>query len=85
MNINTQDVLAAAGTKWNFLSFKPGLVGGHCIGWIICHKRLKNLGIIQIILAGRRMNDSMGHYVATELVKLMIKKNIQIKNSSILI
>ena len=88
MNINTQDVLAAAGTKWNFLSFKPGLVGGHCIGvdpYYLSQKAQEFGYNPEIILAGRRMNDSMGHYVATELVKLMIKKNIQIKNSSILI
>jgi len=88
MNINTQDVLAAAGTKWNFLPFKPGLVGGHCIGvdpYYLSQKAQEFGYNPEIILAGRRMNDSMGNYVATEVVKLMIKKNIPIKNSSILI
>jgi len=88
MNINTQDVLAAAGTKWNFLPFKPGLVGGHCIGvdpYYLSQKAQEFGYNPEIILAGRRMNDSMGNYVASEVVKLMIKKNIPIKNSSILI
>ena len=88
MNINTQDVLAAAGTKWNFLPFKPGLVGGHCIGvdpYYLSQKAQEFGYNPEIILAGRRMNDSMGNYVATEVVKLMIRKNIRIKNSSILI
>ena len=88
MNINTQDVLAAAGTKWNFLPFKPGLVGGHCIGvdpYYLSQKAQEFGYNPEIILAGRRMNDSMGNYVASEVVKLMLKKNIPIKNSSILI
>ena len=88
MNINTQDVLEAAGTKWNFLPFKPGLVGGHCIGVdpYYLSQKAQEIGYNpEIILAGRRMNDSMGNYVANEVVKLMIKKNIQVKNSSILI
>ena len=88
MNINTQDVLAAAGTKWNFLPFKPGLVGGHCIGvdpYYLSQKAQEFGYNPEIILAGRRMNDSMGNYVATGVVKLMIRKNIRIKNSSILI
>ena len=88
MNINTQDVLEAAGTKWNFLPFKPGLVGGHCIGvdpYYLSQKAQEFGYNPEIILAGRRMNDSMGNYVANEVVKLMIKKNVQVKNSSILI
>ncbi|MDC3195804.1 nucleotide sugar dehydrogenase [Flavobacteriaceae bacterium] len=88
MNINTQDVLEAAGTKWNFLPFKPGLVGGHCIGVdpYYLSQKAKEFGYNpEIILAGRRMNDSMGSYVAIEVIKLMIKKDILVKNSSILI
>lgn len=88
MNINTQDVLEAAGTKWNFLPFKPGLVGGHCIGvdpYYLSQKAQEFGYNPEIILAGRRMNDSMGNYVTSEVVKLMIKKNISVKNSSILI
>jgi UDP-N-acetyl-D-glucosamine/UDP-N-acetyl-D-galactosamine dehydrogenase len=88
MNINTHDVLEAAGTKWNFLPFKPGLVGGHCIGvdpYYLSQKAQEFGYNPEIILAGRRMNDSMGGYVATEVIKLMIKKDIRVKNSSILI
>ena len=88
MNINTQDVLKAAGTKWNFLPFKPGLVGGHCIGvdpYYLSQKAQEFGYNPEIILAGRRINDSMGKYVTTEVVKLMIKKDIRVKNSSILI
>ena len=83
MNINTQDVLEAAGTKWNFLPFKPGLVGGHCIGVdpYYLSQKAKEFGYNpEIILAGRRMNDSMGSYVAIEVIKLMIKKDILVKN-----
>tara|TARA_B110000879_G_C11159986_1_gene508610 strand:+ start:220 stop:1194 length:975 start_codon:yes stop_codon:yes gene_type:complete len=82
MNINTQDVLAAAGTKWNFLPFKPGLVGGHCIGvdpYYLSQKAQEFGYNPEIILAGRRMNDSMGNYVASEVVKLMLKKIFQLK------
>jgi UDP-N-acetyl-D-glucosamine/UDP-N-acetyl-D-galactosamine dehydrogenase len=88
MDINTNDVLEAAGTKWNFLPFKPGLVGGHCIGvdpYYLAQKAQKFGYNPEIILAGRRMNDSMGEYVASELVKLMIKKDIRIKKASILV
>ena len=88
MNIDTQDVLAAACTKWNFLSFKPGLVGGHCIGvdpYYLAQKAQEYGYHPEIILAGRRLNDSMGDYVASEVVKLMISKDIPIKNSSILV
>lgn len=88
MNINTHDVLEAAGTKWNFLPFKPGLVGGHCIGVdpYYLAQRAQEFGYNpEIILAGRRINDSMGDYVGAEVVKLMIKKDIRIKNANILV
>lgn len=88
MDIDTQDVLDAAASKWNFLPFKPGLVGGHCIGvdpyyLAQCAQRFGYNP--EIILAGRRMNDSMGEYVAMEVIKLMLKKGIQVLNSNILI
>jgi len=88
MNINTHDVLEAAGTKWNFLPFKPGLVGGHCIGvdpYYLAQKAQQYGYHPEIILAGRRLNDSMGDYVASEVIKLMIAKDIPIKNASILV
>ena len=88
MNINTQDVLEAAGTKWNFLSFKPGLVGGHCIGvdpYYLAQKAQEHGYHSEIILAGRRLNDSMGSYVASEVIKLMINSDIKIKKSEILV
>ena len=88
MNINTQDVLEAAGTKWNFLPFKPGLVGGHCIGvdpYYLAQKAQEYGYNPEIILAGRRMNDSMGGYVASEVIKIMIQKDIKIKGAEILI
>ncbi|GAB6011948.1 nucleotide sugar dehydrogenase [Viscerimonas tarda] len=88
MSINTNDVLAAAGTKWNFLHFKPGLVGGHCIGvdpYYLAQKAQEYGYHPEIILAGRRMNDSMGEYVASEVVKKMIKQSIQVKGSNILV
>ncbi|AUC86677.1 nucleotide sugar dehydrogenase [Polaribacter sp. ALD11] len=88
MGINTHDVLEAAGTKWNFLPFKPGLVGGHCIGvdpYYLAQKAQEFGYNPEIILAGRRMNDSMGEYVASEVVKLMIKRDIRIKNAEILV
>jgi UDP-N-acetyl-D-galactosamine dehydrogenase len=85
MGIDTHDVLEAAGTKWNFLKFKPGLVGGHCIGvdpYYLAQKA-QELGYHpEIILAGRRLNDEMGKYVATEVIKLMLKKDIKVKNSN---
>jgi UDP-N-acetyl-D-galactosamine dehydrogenase len=88
MGIDTQEVLEAAGTKWNFLKFSPGLVGGHCIGvdpYYLAQKA-QELGYHpEIILAGRRLNDDMGVYVALEVVKLMIKKDIQIKGAKILV
>lgn len=88
MDIDTNQVLAAAGTKWNFLPFKPGLVGGHCIGVdpYYLAQRAQEFGYHpEIILAGRRLNDGMGSYVASEVVKLMIQKDIRIKDASILI
>jgi UDP-N-acetyl-D-galactosamine dehydrogenase len=87
MEIDTHEVLAAAGTKWNFLPFKPGLVGGHCIGvdpYYLAQKAQEVGYHPEIILAGRRLNDSMGEYVATEVVKLMVRKNITVTNSRIL-
>lgn len=87
MNIDTHDVLEAAGTKWNFLPFKPGLVGGHCIGVdpYYLAQRAQEFGYHpEIILAGRRLNDSMGEYVASQIVKLMIKKDISIKGARLL-
>lgn len=88
MDINTQDVLEAAGTKWNFLPFKPGLVGGHCIGvdpYYLAQKAQEFGYHPEIILAGRRVNDSMGKYVAAEVTKLMIKKNIDVKGAEVLV
>ncbi len=87
MNIDTHDVLAAAGTKWNFLPFKPGLVGGHCIGVdpYYLAQRSQEFGYHpEIILAGRRLNDSMGEYVASQIVKLMIKKGIVVNGAQLL-
>lgn len=88
MGIDTQDVLAAASTKWNFLPFKPGLVGGHCIGvdpYYLAQCAQRYGYNPEIILSGRRMNDGMGEYVANEVVKLMLKKGIQVLGSDILI
>lgn len=88
MGIDTQDVLEAAGTKWNFLPFKPGLVGGHCIGvdpYYLAQCAQRYGYNPEIILAGRRMNDGMGEYVANQVVKLMLKKGIQVLNSNILL
>lgn len=87
MNIDTQEVLAAAATKWNFLPFKPGLVGGHCIGVdpYYLAQRAQEFGYHpEIILAGRRLNDSMGEYVASQIVKLMIKKGVSVNGASLL-
>jgi UDP-N-acetyl-D-galactosamine dehydrogenase len=87
MNIDTHAVLEAAGTKWNFLPFKPGLVGGHCIGvdpYYLAQKA-QELGYHpELILAGRRLNDSMGEYGASQVVKLMIKKGITVNGSNLL-
>mgnify|MGYP006059609803 FL=1 len=88
MNIKTKDVLEAAETKWNFLPFKPGLVGGHCIGvdpYYLAYKA-QQLGYSpQIILAGRHINDGMGSYVAKQLINLMSLKSLTILNSKILV
>jgi|TARA_R110002020_G_scaffold63136_3_gene168419 UDP-N-acetyl-D-galactosamine dehydrogenase len=87
LNINTQDVLEAAGTKWNFIKFTPGLVGGHCIGvdpYYLAQKAQEEGYNPEIILAGRRMNDGMGSYVAQETVKLMIQKDCKVKNGHVL-
>lgn len=88
LDIDTHDVLAAAGTKWNFLPFKPGLVGGHCIGvdpYYLAQKAQEVGYHPEIILAGRRLNDSMGPYVADEVIKLMVRKGIQVVGSRALI
>ncbi|GGK60637.1 MULTISPECIES: nucleotide sugar dehydrogenase [Flavobacteriaceae] len=88
LDINTNDVLEAAGTKWNFIHFKPGLVGGHCIGvdpYYLAQKAQEVGYHPEIILAGRRMNDSMGAYVASEIVKLFIKNDIKVKKANILV
>ncbi|MFX2101247.1 Vi polysaccharide biosynthesis UDP-N-acetylglucosamine C-6 dehydrogenase TviB [Acinetobacter baumannii] len=88
MGIDTEDVLKAAGTKWNFLNFRPGLVGGHCIGvdpYYLTHKA-QSIGLHpEIILAARRLNDRMGEYVATQLIKEMVKQRIQVVGARILI
>lgn len=88
MGINTNDVLEAACTKWNFLPFKPGLVGGHCIGvdpYYLAQCAQRYGYNPEIILSGRRMNDGMGEYVAEQVVKIMLKKGIQVLNSDILV
>lgn len=88
MGIDTEAVLKAAGTKWNFLPFRPGLVGGHCIGvdpYYLTHKAQAIGYNPEIILAGRRLNDGMGEYVATQLVKTMIKKRIQVEGAKVLV
>jgi UDP-N-acetyl-D-glucosamine/UDP-N-acetyl-D-galactosamine dehydrogenase len=88
IGIDTHEVLDAAGTKWNFLPFKPGLVGGHCIGvdpYYLTHKA-ESLGYHpQVILSGRRINDNMGIYIAGRVIKLMAKNNLPIKNSNVLV
>lgn len=88
LDIDTHDVLEAAGTKWNFLNFKPGLVGGHCIGvdpYYLAQKAQEVGYHPEIILAGRRLNDSMGQYVASQVVKAMIKKGMCVSNAKVLI
>lgn len=88
LGIDTDDVLQAAGTKWNFLKFKPGLVGGHCIGvdpYYLAQKAQEVGYHPEIILAGRRLNDGMGAYVAHEVVKLMVKKDIPVKGANVLV
>ncbi len=87
MDIDTHDVLAAAGTKWNFLPFKPGLVGGHCIGvdpFYLAQKAQEIGYYSELILASRRLNDSMGPFVASQVIKLMIKNDLKIKGAKIL-
>ena len=88
LDIDTQAVLEAAGTKWNFLPFRPGLVGGHCIGvdpYYLAQKAQEHGYHPEIILAGRRLNDSMGEYVAAQVVKLMIKKGITVNGAELLL
>jgi UDP-N-acetyl-D-mannosaminuronate dehydrogenase len=88
LGIDTKDVLEAASTKWNFLPFKPGLVGGHCIGvdpYYLAQCALRHGYNPEIILAGRRINDGMGEYVVSQVLKLMLKKGIQVLGSDILI
>ncbi len=88
LDIDTKAVLEAAGTKWNFIKFSPGLVGGHCIGvdpYYLAQKAIESGYNPEIILAGRKMNDSMGSYVAQETVKMMIKKGATIKGSNVLV
>ena len=88
IGIDTNDVLEAAGTKWNFLKFKPGLVGGHCIGvdpYYLAQKAQEVGYHPEIILAGRRLNDSMGKHVATEVVKLMMRKDLKVIGSKVLL
>jgi UDP-N-acetyl-D-galactosamine dehydrogenase len=88
LGIDTDDVLQAAGTKWNFLKFKPGLVGGHCIGvdpYYLAQKAQETGYHPEIILAGRRLNDGMGQYVASEVIKHMVKKEIPVKGAKILV
>lgn len=88
LDIDTSEVLRAAGTKWNFLPFKPGLVGGHCIGvdpYYLAQKAQEKGYHPEIILAGRRLNDSMGEYVAAQVVKLMIKKGVVINGAHLLL
>lgn len=88
MGVDTNEVLKAAGTKWNFLPFKPGLVGGHCIGvdpYYLAQKAQEYGYHPEIILAGRRMNDGMGKYVSSEVIKLMVQKDIKVKGSNILV
>jgi UDP-N-acetyl-D-galactosamine dehydrogenase len=88
LGIDTHEVLEAAGTKWNFLKFKPGLVGGHCIGvdpFYLAQKAQEVGYHPEIILAGRRLNDSMGKYVATEVIKLMMRKDLKVIDSKVLI
>lgn len=88
LNIDTNEVLEAAGTKWNFLKFKPGLVGGHCIGvdpYYLAQKAQEVGYHSEIILAGRRLNDGMGKYIASEVIKQMIQRDIKVKNAKVLI
>jgi UDP-N-acetyl-D-galactosamine dehydrogenase len=88
MGIDTNDVLEAAGTKWNFLQYKPGLVGGHCIGvdpYYLAHKATQLGYHPEVILSGRKVNDNMGIFVANKVVRLMINNGIQVKGSRALL
>ncbi len=88
LGIDTEAVLKAAGTKWNFLPFRPGLVGGHCTGvdpWYLAHKAQSVGYYPEIILAGRRLNDSMGPYVASQVIKAMVKKRIHVVGARVLV
>jgi len=88
LGLDTESVLRTAGTKWNFLPFRPGLVGGHCISvdpYYLTHKAEQVGYLPQIILAGRRLNDGMGAYVAGQLVKAMLKQNIQVNGARVLV
>jgi UDP-N-acetyl-D-galactosamine dehydrogenase len=88
LGIDTEAVLKAAGTKWNFLPFRPGLVGGHCTGvdpWYLAHKAQSVGYYPEIILAGRRLNDSMGPYVAAQVIKAMVKKRIHVVGARVLV
>lgn len=88
IGLDTTEVLKAAGTKWNFLNFKPGLVGGHCIGvdpYYLAQKAQEAGYHPEIILAGRRLNDGMGQYIADEVIKLMVRRQIQVTGSEVLI
>jgi UDP-N-acetyl-D-galactosamine dehydrogenase len=88
LNIDTDEVLKAAGTKWNFLKFKPGLVGGHCIGvdpYYLAQKAQEAGYHPEIILAGRRLNDGMGEYIGHEVIRLLLRKDIPVKNARILV
>ena len=88
LDIDTEEVLRAAGTKWNFLPFRPGLVGGHCIGvdpYYLTYKAQEIGYHPEMILAGRRLNDNMGLYVAVEVVKLMTARRIHIKGARVLV
>jgi len=88
LGINTAEVLQAAGTKWNFLRFQPGLVGGHCIGvdpYYLTHKAQEVGYHPNMILAGRRLNDNMGHYIVSQVIKIMLKKGIDVSNARVLV
>ena len=88
LDIDTESVLEAAGTKWNFLPFRPGLVGGHCIGvdpYYLTHKAIEVGYYPEMILAGRQLNDDMGKYISNEVLQLMIEKQININGANILI
>ena len=88
LGIDTLDVLEAAGTKWNFLPFRPGLVGGHCIGvdpYYLTHKAQEMGHTPEVILSGRRINDHMGQYVVSQVVKYMLKRRIHVEDANVLV